>query len=120
FLAQRGIASQRLRVGLDAASAGNAIAQGNHGAPLGKTGAHLKVPLETDTQSVQTLGDLLSWVTCQVPGTDINFDAGNDSRIDEDFDQGSAIFLLLADRLVVEDRPTDAFAEAGRGHDQLA
>src|SRR5208337_4676503 len=119
FLARRGITSQSLRVGLDAASAGNAIAQGNHRAPLGKTGTHLKVLLEADTQSVQTFGYSLSGMTCQVLGTDVNFDAGNDSRIDEDFDKGSAIVLLLADRLVVEDRATDAFAEAGRGHNQL-
>jgi hypothetical protein len=33
--------------------------------------------------------------------------------------KGSAIFLLLAYRPVVEDRPADAFAETGRGHDQL-
>ena len=59
-------------------------------------------------------------MTCHVLGTDVNFDAGNDSRIDEDFDKGSAIFLLLADRLVVEDRAADALTEAGRGHDQLA
>ncbi len=119
FLAQRGIASQRIRVGLDAASAGNAIAQGKHRAPLGKAGTHLKILLEADTQSVQTLGDFLSRVTGHVLGTDVNLDAGNDSRIDDDFDKGSAVFRLLADRFVVEDRPTDALAEAGRGHDQL-
>src|SRR5208283_4595914 len=66
-----------------------------------------------------TFGYSLSGMTCQVLGTDVNFDAGNDSRIDEHFDKGSAIVLLLADRLVVEDRATDAFAEAGRGHNQL-
>ena len=119
FLAQRGIAGQRLRVGLDAASAGNAIAQGEHRAPLGETGTHLKVLLESKTQSVQTLGDFLSGMTGHVLGTDVNLDAGDDPRIGDDLDEGSAIFLLLADRLVVEDRPTDGLAEAGRGHDQL-
>ena len=43
FLAQRGVAGQRVRVGLDATPAGNAIADGNHRPPLGKTRAHLKV-----------------------------------------------------------------------------
>ena len=59
-------------------------------------------------------------MTRHVLGTDVDLDAGNDPRIDEDFDKGSAIFLLLADRLVVEDRPTDALTESGRGHNQLA
>jgi hypothetical protein len=36
ILAQRGIASRGLRVGLDATPAGNAIANGNDRAPLGK------------------------------------------------------------------------------------
>ena len=43
FLAQGRVASQGLRVSLDAASAGKTIAHGNHPAPLGKTGTHLSV-----------------------------------------------------------------------------
>jgi len=35
-------------------------------------------------------------------------DARNDSRIGDDFHKGSAIFLLLADCLVVEDHATNA------------
>ena len=58
-------------------------------------------------------------MTGHVLGAGVDFDAGNDSRIGEDFDKGSAIFLLLADRLVVEDRATDALTETGRGHNQL-
>ena len=58
-------------------------------------------------------------MTCHVLCAGVNFDAGNDSRIGDDFDKGSAIFLLLADRLVVEDRATDALTETGRGHNQL-
>ena len=49
----------------------------------------------------------------------INFDAGNDSRVGDDFKKGSAVLLLLADRLVVEDHAADALAETRRGHDQL-
>ena len=51
--------------------------------------------------------------------TTVNFDAGNDSRIGDDFNQGSAVLLLLADRFVVEDRATNALIETGRGHKQL-
>ncbi len=60
FLAQRGIAGQRLRVRLDATPAGNAIAHGHHRAPFGKTGAQLRVFSQPVAQSVQTFGDFLS------------------------------------------------------------
>ena len=119
FLAQRGIASQRLRVGLDATPAGNAVAYGNHRAPLGKTGPHLRVFRQALAQSVQTFGYFLSGMAGQVLGAGVNFDAGNDSRIRDDFDKGSAIFLLLADRLVVEDHAANALTQTGRGHNQL-
>ena len=93
FLAQRGVARQRLRVGLDAAPAGNAVAHGNHRAPLGKTGAHLRVLSQAVAQSVQTFGYLLSGMTGHVLCAGVNFDAGNDSRIDDGFDEGRAVFL---------------------------
>ena len=51
--------------------------------------------------------------------TGVNFDAGNDSRIGDDFNEGRAIFLLLADCLVVEDHATDALAETRCGNYQL-
>ena len=52
-------------------------------------------------------------------GSGVNFDAGNDSRIGKDFDKGSSALRLLADGLVIENRAADAFAEAGRGHNQF-
>ena len=58
-------------------------------------------------------------MACHGLRTGVNFDAGNDSRIGDGFDKGSAIFLLLADRLVVEDRATNALTEIGRGHNQF-
>ena len=75
FLAQRGIASQGLRVGLDATPAGNAVAHGNHRAPLGKTGAHLRVFGQAVAQSVQTFGDFLSGMAGHVLCAGVNFDA---------------------------------------------
>src|ERR1019366_4272839 len=96
-----------------------AIAHGNHRAPLGKARAHLRVFSETVAQSVQTFGDFLPWMTCQVLCAEVNFDARNDSRIGSGFNKGGAIFLLLADRLVIEDRATNGLAQTGRGHYQL-
>ena len=106
-------------VGLDATPAGNIIADGNHRPPLGKTRAHLKVFLETVAQAVQTFGDFFAGMTSHILGSSINFDAGNDSRIGEDFKKRRAVLLLLADGFVVENRTTDALAETGRGHNQL-
>src|SRR5271154_4295459 len=103
FLTQGRITSQRMRVGLDATAAGNAVAYCDHRAPLGKARAHSKVLPEAVAQSIQTFGDFLSGITRQVLCAGVDFDAGNDSRIGEDFNKGSAILLLLADGLVVED-----------------
>jgi len=49
----------------------------------------------------------------------IHFDAGNDSRIGDRLNKGRAIFLLLPDRLVVENRATDALTETGSGDNQF-
>ena len=108
-----------MRVGLDATAARNAITDGNHRPPLGKTRAHLKIFLEALAQSVQTFGDFLAGMSGQVLGSGIYFDAGNDSRIGEDFEKRSAVLLLLANRFVVKNRATDALAETGRGHNHL-
>ena len=55
----------------------------------------------------------------QVLGSGIYFDAGNNSRIGEDFKKRGAVFFLLSDGLVVKNRATDALAETGRGHNQF-
>ena len=83
FLAQRRIAGQRVRVCLDAISAGNTLADGGHCAPLGEACAHLGMFREALAQSVQTFGDLLSGVTGQILRARINFDARNYSSISE-------------------------------------
>src|SRR5208337_3129760 len=120
FLAQGGIASQSLRVGLDATPTGKAIARGNHRAPLSKTGAYFKIFFKAVAQSVQTFGYFLSGVTCHVLCAGINFYAGYYPRLDDDLNEGSAIFLLLADGLVIEDCATTALTETGGRHNQLA
>src|ERR1035437_7934626 len=107
LLAQCGVASKRMGVGLDTALAGNGIADGDPRPPLGKTGAHLKILLEAVAQTIQTFGDFLSRMTGQVLGSGIYFDAGNDGRFGKDFDEGRPIFLLLADGLIEEDYTTD-------------
>ncbi len=91
FLAQRRVAGQRLRVGLDAAPAGHAVAHGDHRAPLGKAGAHLGIFRQAVAQSVQALGDLLSGMTGQVLRAGIDLDAGDDPGIGDGLDERSAV-----------------------------
>jgi hypothetical protein len=59
-------------------------------------------------------------MSCQIFRALVNLDPGNDSRLNQDFDEGDAIARLLTDRLVVEDRAANALAEPGSGHDQLS
>ena len=67
FLAQCGVARERVRVSLDATAAGNVLADGDHRTPFGKTRAHLKVIRQTFAQAVQTFGDFLAGMSGQSP-----------------------------------------------------
>jgi hypothetical protein len=53
-------------------------------------------------------------MTGEVLGAGIDFDAWNDPRVDDGLDEGRAILLLLADRLVVEYQAADRLAETRR------
>ena len=59
-------------------------------------------------------------MTCHSFRARVNFYARNDSRIGDDFDKRSTVFLRLADCLVVEDHPADALTEIRRSHDHLS
>jgi len=120
LLAQRGIARKRVRIGFDATPAGPMIIDGNDGAPLRKASAHQQVLLETISQSIQTLGYFLSRVPGQLLSAHIHFDTRNDPGMPQGLEKRSAVFLILADRLVVEDYAADILAEADRGDDQIS
>src|SRR5664280_2057001 len=98
-------------IGSDAAPAWQSIANRNHGAPFGKTGAHLKVFSEAVAQSVETFGHSFTGMRCQLLGSCVHFDSRSDSRLDENLDKGDAAFCLLTDRLVVEDRSADTLTK---------
>jgi len=88
--------------------------------PLGKTGAHLEIFLKTVAQSVQTFGDFLPRMAGQGLCAFVNLMPGMIPASMMTFNEGSPIFFLLADCLVIEDRATDAFTETGCGHNQLS
>ena len=97
-------------VGMDATPTGDTFANSDHGAPFGKPGAQMNVLGKAVAQSIQAFCHLFAGMSCQPLGASIHLDSRNDSRVDEDFDKGSAVALLLTDRLVAEDRPTDTLA----------
>jgi hypothetical protein len=119
FLAQRGIAGQGLRVGLDAASGGKSVTQGNHGSPLGKASTHLEIASQSAMQPVQPFGDLLSRMAGQRLRADVHLDAGDDPRVSDHLEERGAVVLPLTDRLIEEDHPADGFAETGGRHEQF-
>src|SRR5664279_821543 len=110
FLAERRIASQSMCVGMNATPTGNTVPDGDDSAPFGKPGAHANVFSQAVAQSIQAFGHFLTGMRCQLLGTGIHFDSRNDSRVDEDLDERSAVAFLLTDRLVVEDCAADVLS----------
>jgi hypothetical protein len=109
-----------MRVRLDASSAGESFSDGEYRAPLGEACSHLKILGQSATQAIQAFGYFLRWVARQFLCARVDLDAGNNSRIGEDPNKGSAVFSVLANRLVVQDCAADIFAEAGCGYQQFA
>ena len=56
LLAQRGVAGQRVAVGLDAGARRDVVADVDHRAPLGEAGAELVVLLQARAQAVEAFG----------------------------------------------------------------
>ena len=52
-------------------------------------------------------------MSCQVLCAGINFDAGYDPRLGDGLNEGSAIFLLRADGLAIEDYATNVLTGTG-------
>jgi len=61
-----------MRIGLDTTPTGNAIGDGNHRAPLGKTGAHLRVFSQAGAQSIQAFGYFLTGMTRHIFRAGVN------------------------------------------------
>ena len=55
----------------------------------------------------------------QILGSRIHFDAGDNSRVRQDFKKRRAVLLLLADGLVIKNHTADAFSETWRGDNQF-
>ena len=119
LLAERGIAGQRVRVGLQTPGAWQLFTHNNHRPPLGEARPHLRILHQPVTQIVQPLGYSLTRVPRQFPRAGIHFDARNDARIRDRFHKRRPIPQPIADRLVIKNRPADARPQLRRGNDQF-
>src|SRR5664279_1800500 len=120
LLAQSRIASQSMRIGFNAAPTREPFADRNHSAPLGKARAHLKIFVKAIAQSVQAFCDLFTGMARQILGACVHFDAGRDTRLNEDVDKGRPVALPLPDRFVVEDCAAYRLTQPWGGHNQFA
>jgi hypothetical protein len=109
-----------VRVGGDAGTGRDRVADPDHGAPLGEARAQPAIVAEPLAQAVEPFGDLFARMAGQRLGTGIDLDARNDPGLHERLREGQPLVRLLAQRLVVEDRAADAFAQARCRHDQVA
>jgi len=92
----------------------------NNRAPFCKARSHLKVFLKAITQSVQTFCDLFTGMGGQFLGACVHLDAGNDTRLNEDFDKGGSVALLLANGFVEEDCTANRRSQPWSGHYQFS
>ena len=93
-------------------SVGNAVADGDDGAPFAETRAQFVIFLKTLAEAVEALGDFFVGKTRQRFWPEIHLDAGNDALALERFGEGDAIAGFLADGFVEQN---DAADDAGRG-----
>src|SRR5690606_13335972 len=115
LLAQGRVAGQGVAVGLDAGTRGHVLADGDDGAPLGETGAQLRVLLQAVAQAVQALGDQLAGEAGQRHGALVDLDDRDHAGIGHHLGEGHAVAGGLADGLVIEDGAGDVVAQTRGG-----
>jgi len=97
-----------MRIGLDTAPTGKSIAHRDHCTPFGEARAHSRIILEAIAQSIQSFGDPFSRTPRQILRANIDFNARNDARVEDQIYKRLSIFPMLTDCLVVEDDAVDA------------
>ena len=101
FLRQRGIARQRLGIGIDAVVGRECRADIDHRAPFGEARAQLVIFDEALAQAVQAFGDGFARASGQRLGAVIHLDAGHRAGRFDQLDQRRAVLGLLADGFVI-------------------
>ena len=119
FLTQRGVARQGMGVGFYAGAAGDAVTDGDHGAPLGEAGVEFAVFGKAGAQPVQTLGDFFTRVSGHVLGAGVHLDAGHNALVMQGLGKRYPGGRGLAQGLVEQDHAADVLGAAGRGDQQF-
>ena len=120
FLAQRRVARERMRVGVDRELRRIARADVDDGAPLGETRAELVVLGETLAQPVEAFGNRLVRKAGERLRTGVDLDARDDAELLQILRKRRAVLGLLPDRLVVQDHAADVVGGARRSEQHLA
>ena len=81
FLAERGIARQRMRIRVDGELRGNAFRDVDDRAPLGEAGAELVVLDQPLAQAIEPFGDRLAREAGERLRARIDLDAGDDAEL---------------------------------------
>jgi hypothetical protein len=115
-----GEAAKGLGVGGDAAEAGDALADGDDGPPLGEPGLKVAELDQAAGQAVEALGDLLALEAGQPGGAGVDLDPGDDPLAGQDLGQRGAVGGALAQRLVIQDDAADVLGRPLGGEQQLA
>ena len=121
FLAQRRVARQGVRVGLEAGVARKVAAvDGDDRPPLCEARAEAGILGQALAQPVESFGDLLSRVPGQFLGAAVDLDARDDAEIVQVLRERHPAGGLLAQGLVEQDGAADVIGKPGRGHQHAA
>ena len=120
FLAQRGVAGQRVGVHVDAVRRRQRVGDRVGGAPLGEPGTERVVLGQTLTQPVEPFGHGLTVGAGQRLRAGVDLDARDDALVGQQLRERRAVGARLADRLVEEDDAADEVADLGSGEQQVA
>ena len=117
---ERGVARERVGVRPEAVLARDALADRDHGAPLGEACAERAVLLEALAQAVEALGDRLARRERERLGAAVDLDPRDDPLPREQLRERRPVGGRLADRLVEEDHAADVLRGAVGREEQLA
>ncbi len=112
LLAKGGVSSQSVRVGADAIVRGEALSDGDYSAPLGEACPELSVFSKSLAESIETLGDFLTWEASEVSCSLVNLDPRQDPLFAQDIDERSAFGSVLPQGLIKENDAADVIGEA--------
>ncbi len=118
FLAEHGVARERVGVGTDVVSRRGNVVDGDHGTPFGKPGTEAGIVGEPLAKAIEAFGDLLAAFTGHREGATVDLDAGNHISIGQDGAERRAVLGGLLQRFFGEDDAGDVAGHRLAGAEQ--